>query len=230
MKRDAKTGIQYEVLKDCSLLQACEWIAFGWEPMKPVYEKAIGRYRENYYDFKFLSQTEYIDRDEIREAQNILKCLLYSNKINATGILFKSVDFDLEVKPTSLKRQNLTEIKEYIDDFQIIFYKSALACYNTIDKDWTIAKYVEINFEELKKVYPRKKIVSTTIDKDKKDKTEYKSFYLQLMLEVIKEEKITKNNQSKQEVLKDIFVNKLKKLGYASNKHCRCNGYSYKGT
>lgn len=34
-----------ETLKFCSILQACEWIAFGWEPTTQQYEEMLGRHR-----------------------------------------------------------------------------------------------------------------------------------------------------------------------------------------
>ncbi len=31
--------IEVKILNECTLLQACEWIAFKWEPMNNVYNQ-----------------------------------------------------------------------------------------------------------------------------------------------------------------------------------------------
>jgi hypothetical protein len=69
---------------------------------------------------------------------------------------------------------------------------------------------VEIDFEELKQVFPKKG--------DGKAMPPYISPFLEVMFEVIKEEKITEDNPDTKEVLADIIFKKLQKRNLSTNK------------
>ncbi len=78
--------------KTCDLLQACEWVAFGWEPMNKEDEFMTGRVRpeqpltENLLDINAeLSWERY--ETKINEAANKIKDLLQKGQLKAKGCL-----------------------------------------------------------------------------------------------------------------------------------------------
>ena len=85
--------VDVEILDTCTLLQACEWIAFQWEPMSDLYEQYDGRIRPQHPLFAGLNfgQTTKptIDWDKynptITKAKAALKITLIQAQLVVTG-------------------------------------------------------------------------------------------------------------------------------------------------
>lgn len=194
--------IKVEILDKCTLLQACEWIAFKWSPMDAIYEQHEGRIRPENPTFNLdlgtnpkpsIEWEEY--RDNLRKAVASLHIALFNKQVNAVGVLIPTEKIPLGGAPLQEERGVIkfekfftldTENNRFMVGNDPIFYD------------------ILIDFSELASVFPG------TI---KNQPNGYKSKYMLLMDEVINQEGITDKNQSKHDILTDIFKQKLKANG-----------------
>lgn len=82
------------VSKLCTVSNACEWIAFGWKPVAPIYK---------YTDGKFINENGKIDRNyktgylqAMKIASYKLLVAIYEGKLAA--ISFKDVEGSKEIE------------------------------------------------------------------------------------------------------------------------------------
>lgn len=180
-----------EILDKCNLLQACEWIAFGWEPMKPIYEHAIGRRRFNMIKpdgnrIVIDGGSEQLSYNEnINSALGKLELAIYTKQIIAYGI----TDFGLEIQKTDDTYLKTINNARFMDK-DIVLNKEEQELYNFISNkpkvfpiedvsenfntniitnemstgDTFMGAYhnIEIEFSILKKVFPCKKNLKST--------------------------------------------------------------------
>ncbi|MDR2933786.1 MAG: hypothetical protein LBU68_00700 [Rickettsiales bacterium] len=184
-------NLEIEILEECTLLQACEWIAFDWKPMSEMYENAIGRVRPM---FDVILKREY--DQSIERAKNLLLVALYQGKI-----IPKYNDFMW----SSIENKILNN-----DDMQIILNGNDLCTSNSLffperrkGKASDICIPVKINFEELQKFFPSKKKIVPN------ESLSYTTPYLEIMNEIIAEFKITQDNQLLKKQLIDPIKEKM---------------------
>ncbi|MDR1697125.1 MAG: hypothetical protein LBR41_02820, partial [Rickettsiales bacterium] len=75
------TDVEY--LDKCTLLQACEWIAFGYKPRLAIYEAAATPPRPSPYESNQLKIEKYLK--DMNDAKNKLKLALFQKTIIAKG-------------------------------------------------------------------------------------------------------------------------------------------------
>ncbi|MDR1691339.1 MAG: hypothetical protein LBR35_00655 [Rickettsiales bacterium] len=215
-------NIEPEIFKDCNLSQACEWIAFKWKPMDKMFEEAIGRNRPDgalsnnrgltlKRDYVNTEYQEYAK--EIIKAKNLLKILLYKKEIVATGLPYYQIPNNatqLEMENLLVKMNKRIDITHFPINFELSTHNSQL---HEEDSRFPSYTQVQINFEDLKKVFPAKK------EPKLKSQLSYTTPYLDIMLEVIEEEKITNENQDKKDRLVGIIKSKMKELNLDESKN-----------
>lgn len=188
--------VDVEILDTCTLLQACEWIAFQWEPMSDLYEQYDGRIRPQHpllagLNFD-LTTKPTIDWDKyksaITKAKAALKIALIQAQLVATGTYIP--------EHTDESTHNEREDIEFEDGFKLDIQNNRILL-----NGQAIYANIRIDFMKLLSIFP---------GSNRKQKNTYKSAYMQLMDEVINQEHITDKNQSKKTVLKDIIIQKMK--------------------
>lgn len=187
------TMFNIEILDTCTLRQACEWIAFAWEPMKQAYEEYSEHIRPT--DSKSPEFQEY--EQQIKKASRALRIALIQKQLKIVGVRLHTSgsfrplgSFQISFNPESI---------DFMDDYTFdINNNNILNTQNEI-----VAQYVDIKFDELKSVFSHR-------EPKKQTKDVYKSTYMLIMEEIIQEENISDKNQSKKEVLKDIVIHKMK--------------------
>lgn len=194
--------IEVKILNECTLLQACEWIAFKWEPMNNVYEQYEGRIRPRnpIFDINLgdnpkpsIEWDKY--RDGLAKGVAALKIALCQKQINAVGRFFPEKNTPLGSAPLQPERT--------VIDFEEFFSLDTTDNQIIVGND-PIFYDILISFTELVSIFP---------GQNRKHFNTYKSEYMLLMEEVINQEGITDKNQSKQELLKDIIEQKMKDKG-----------------
>lgn len=194
--------IEVKILNECTLLQACEWIAFKWEPMNNVYEQYEGRIRPRnpIFDINLgdnpkpsIEWDKY--RDGLAKGVAALKIALCQKQINAVGRFFPEKNTSLGSTPLQPERT--------VIDFEEFFSLDTTDNQIIVGND-PIFYDILISFTELVSIFP---------GQNRKHFNTYKSEYMLLMEEVINQEGITDKNQSKQELLKDIIEQKMKDKG-----------------
>ncbi len=191
--------IKVEILDNCTLLQACEWIAFKWEPMATVYEQYEGRIRPQnpMFDINLGNKPKpSIEWDKYRDglAKGVaaLKIALTKKQINSIGRLFPQ-------RGTPLGGA-LLQPERTVIDFEEFFSLNTTNNQITAGNE-PIFYDILIPFAELVSIFP---------GQNRKQVNTYKSEYMLLMEEVVNQEGITDKNQSKQDILKDIIAQKMK--------------------
>lgn len=200
------------ILENCTLLQACEWIAFGWEPMEKVYEDAICRDKSKLGECSKNEHNTIILSKEIVNAMNLLKVVLYEKKLIAYG--FESIGirekYQKDIMHSNFDFDDMY-CYEFDDSIKNIDIDSSDISFdfkcNVLIVGFQHYKDIQINFNELKKLFPFNEKSKIIKDSDCK----YKTVYMQIMEEVIIEENLSNENQRKKEVLKDIIMDKMKK-------------------
>jgi hypothetical protein len=215
-----------EFLDKCTLLQACEWIAFKWQPMLPIYEDVSGRNQPSPFD------SDAPHNKSIKIAANHLKLTLYQKDIIARGKPeFMDIPDDLDsghmgaYTGTKCAYEYAKNIKNVnfvaqrpddsgIDDRGRIEIKnipqdvSLNAGANNITINLIRYVDVEIDFAELQRAFPDNAASAT-----RPEIGSYTTPYINVMLEVIQEEKLSPENQGKAEYLATVIREKLEKLG-----------------
>lgn len=191
--------IRVEISDKCTLLQACEWIAFKWEPMDNVYEQYEGRIRPRppIFNTKFGGNPKpSIEWDkysyELSKAVAALKIALFKKQISSIGRLCPNKD-------TPLGGFSLQPERTVID-FEEFFYLDTINNQITVG-DEPVFYDILISFAELVSIFP---------GQNRKQVNTYKSEYMLLMEEVINQEKITDKNQSKKDELQKTIEQKMK--------------------
>ena len=185
---------EIEVLDTCTIQQACEWIAFGWEPMKPAYEEYCEHIRPT--DTKSPEFQEY--ELKIKKASTALRIALIQNRLNVVGTRLHTSG---SLRPLGSFQMSFNpEAIDFMDDYTFNIYNNDILN----SKNEIVAQHVSITFDELKSIFPHQESLNQT-------KGTYKSVYMLIMEETIQEEHISDKNQSKKEVLKEIIIQKMKK-------------------
>ncbi|MDR0726956.1 MAG: hypothetical protein LBF37_02730 [Rickettsiales bacterium] len=218
--------ISVEFLEKCTLSQACEFLAFGFEPMLPIYEDMVGR---NVSRAEMMSVDDYVNDfhnnyydSKLFDAKAELTVALYQKLLTAKGIpdfeneIFEgsdilskaefagkklAYDYEKAINSSFQSKINITDIPAnvYIDVNK-----------NEITTKSLLYKEVEIDFSELQSL--REELSESEPEKHKlKPELSYTTPYIDIMLEVIAEQKITEDNQGKKEQLKSEIMTKLTK-------------------
>ena len=148
-----------EVSKTCTLQQACEWIAFKWEPMIPQYEEYCNHIRprspEDVNPLEELvspspkpTYTWEKYNDEMHKAKAKLTIALLKKDVVAMGRLkvYKKCFLSAE-------KQDVQFDSDDILNWQSNTIMHTLAGANTYN-DLLIREDIEIEFEQLKQVFP----------------------------------------------------------------------------
>ncbi len=216
--------LEPEILEKCNLRQACEYIAFGWEPLEEIYEKLECRNRQiDNYDAE-------IEQARLKLILAFIKggLSLYANK----GYFYSDINGDEK-----------SEIHEEVDIFEPLekFFLNELYLdpnininencffYGYLDRENTgdyscVSKYesfvfCKVNFIELKDLFSRKSIPSVNYGSPFSSKEIYTSPYIEIMLEVIKEQKITKQNQMIKKQIVYLLEEKMKTKNLPTSKN-----------
>lgn len=187
-----------EILNECTLLQAAEWISLQWEPMDKIYEQSEGRRRPKppwlpNIDFDTAQPSIEWDKysDGIAKGTAKLTIALRKKQITATGKLVHTDNLPLGSTPIQSEREPI--------DFESFFDLDISNNRVTVANE-PLYTDIRIDFDELSSLYQ---------GPNRKHPNEYKSIYMKLMEEVVFQENITDKNQSKHAVLKDIIINKM---------------------
>ena len=189
----------------CTLKQACEWIAYRWEPLSPVYEKAAERNPSP---------------AELEKAKHKLVALLFDKNITARGkpcfdnpgddllsnVIFirEKGSYEYQRNTNALNPNGKIQIKDISEDVVMDINQ------NTIQSHYIVYENVEIDFAELKAVALQ--------SYRNPEERQYTTPYIDIMLEVIEEEQIAKDNQGKAELLQGLILSKMKKAGLPESK------------
>ncbi len=108
------TMFDVEILDTCTLQQACEWIAFTWEPMKQAYEEYSEHIRPR--DSKSPGFQEY--EQQIKKASRALRIALIQKQLKITGVRLHTSgnlrplgSFQISFNPESI---------DFMDDYTLI--------------------------------------------------------------------------------------------------------------
>lgn len=183
-----------EILDTCTLQQACEWIAFSWEPMKPAYAEYCEHIRPT--DSKSPEFQEY--EQQIKKALRALRIALIQKQLQIVGVhlpMYGSLrplgSFPISFRPKAV---------DFMDDYTLNIYNNDILN----SKNEIVAQQLSIKFYELKSIFPH-------LGPQPQTKDTYKSVYMLIMEEIIQEENISDKNQSKKEALKNIVLQKMKR-------------------
>lgn len=191
-----------EIFENCNLQQACEWIAFKQKPMEFIRANAQGFRRGTLLPDKSagilyeimantrLDITQY-DRDyseQIYAAAAKLKLAIYDGDIIAYGNA---------LTPENTQQPQTVKITDISDTIKLDILQ------NTLTTNGTTYERVYIPFKDLKRMFHQASTVFDTIG------TRYSTPYMDIMVEVIKEQKINKTNQPPVKILTDIIAKKM---------------------
>lgn len=214
--------IDYEILNECTIRQACEWIAFYEQPKLDIYYEMPGGNRPNATN----SSPEVVAKynAKISDALVLLKIALFHKHIVAHGTpdlenkVFDDADIAAHSEFTSVELRHNHEYKTgllELHSFDILNVPSDVKL--DIEKNEIVThgmryKNIEIDFTDL---------MDTFYPDDEEDATppvrpeigSYTTPYINVMLQVIEEEKLSSENQGKAEYLATVIREKLEKLG-----------------
>lgn len=187
--------------KNCCLTEACEWIAFGWEPVSQIYRQVDERFidKNGYVDLEYSLNEKYLKA--IRIASFKLLIALYEKQIAGLGVRFKTNDSPCFEKYCRVRVDDCSRI--YFEYEQIICPKSEYSY-----------KYVYLSFKDVKKCFPRDENGNPIIEETKQKKIGYNSLYMEIMNKVIDDLSITEKNQSSK---KSIYYHVLAKYAKQYN-------------
>ncbi len=190
-----------EIFENCTLQQACEWIAFKIPPMEQIRANAQGfkRYTLLSPDFEnpsilssfelhFATQADKDYSKQIYDAAAKLKLALYDGDINAYGVI--------STPDKQPQHQQITNIPNTV---KLDIGK------NTIQINDTTYTDIYIPFRNLKPAFcpAYAETAFNAIEK------RYSTPYMEIMVEVINELKITDTNQPQIKVIKELILQKL---------------------
>ena len=195
------------VSKLCTVSNACEWIAFGWKPVAPIYK---------YTDGKFINEDGKIDRNYKTGYLQAMKIVsykllvaIYERRLAAIG--FKDVEGSKEIedfKPLRVKVNDCSEI-----NFSNEGIECPLMKYNY--------RFVIMNFKSVQKCFPRDENgnpIEEPVKETKQQKREYNSLYMDIMNSVVKDLCITEKNQpSKKSIYFHVLDKYTKKYNLSNN-------------
>ena len=194
-----------EIFENCTLQQACEWIAFKIPPMEQIRANALGfkRHALLHPDFettpifseialRFTTQADKDYSKQIYDAAAKLKLALYDGDINAYGMV--------STPDKQPQHQQITNIPNTV---KLNIGK------NTIQINDTTYTDIYIPFRNLKHAFcpAYAETAFNAIEK------RYSTPYMEIMVEVINELKITDTNQPLKKILTDVIIQKMTEHG-----------------
>lgn len=194
-----------EIFENCTLQQACEWIAFKIPPMEQIRANALGfkRHALLHPDFettpifseialRFTTQADKDYSKQIYDAAAKLKLALYDGDINAFGVV--------STPDKQPQHQQITNIPNTV---RLDIEK------NTIQINDTTYTDIYIPFRDLKHAFcpTYAETAFNAIEK------RYSTPYMEIMVEVINELKITETNQPLKKILTDVIIQKMTEHG-----------------
>ena len=190
-----------EIFENCTLQQACEWIAFKIPPMEQIRANALGfkRHALLHPDFettpifseialRFTTQADKDYSKQIYDAAAKLKLALYDGDINAFGVV--------STPDKQPQHQQITNIPNTV---KLDIGK------NTIQINDTTYTDIYIPFQDLKREFHSRHSTTAFNAIEKR----YSTPYMEIMVEVINELKITDTNQPQIKVIKELILQKL---------------------
>ena len=190
-----------EIFENCTLQQACEWIAYKTPPMDLIRANAQGfkRYTllspdvENpsilsSFELHFATQADKDYSKQIYDAAAKLKLALYDGDINAYGMV--------STPDKQPQHQQITNIPNTV---KLDIGK------NTIQINDTTYTDIYIPFQDLKREFHSRHSTTAFNAIEKR----YSTPYMEIMVEVINELKITDTNQPQIKVIKELILQKL---------------------
>lgn len=194
-----------EIFENCTLQQACEWIAFKIPPMEQIRANAQGfkRYTLLSPDFEnpsifsslelhFATQADKDYSKQIYDAAAKLKLALYDGDINAYGVV--------STPDKQPQHQQITNIPNTV---KLDIGKNTIQINNTTYTD------IYIPFQDLKREFHSRHSTTAFNAIEKR----YSTPYMEIMVEVINELKITDTNQPLKKILTDVIIQKMTEHG-----------------
>lgn len=194
-----------EIFENCTLQQACEWIAYNIPPMEQIRANAQGfkRYTLLSPDFEnpsilssfelhFATQADKDYSKQIYDAAAKLKLALYDGDINAYGMV--------STPDKQPQHQQITNIPNTV---KLDIGK------NTIQINDTTYTDIYIPFQDLKREFHSRHSTTAFNAIEKR----YSTPYMEIMVEVINELKITDTNQPLKKILTDVIIQKMTERG-----------------
>lgn len=134
------------ILKDCTLLQACEWIAFKWEPMSKQYEEYCNHIRpqspfDNVIDIMKTSPKPTFSWEE------------YVNKTNQAKAALTIALLQKEICAKGINKHYQTIMHE-LQDVPFDEHDNIDLTNNAISSPFYTFVEIRISFDTLKKVFP----------------------------------------------------------------------------
>lgn len=207
-----------KIFENCTLLQACEWIAYKIPPMEQIRAEAQGFKRGILLPdkstgilYEMLANnrpgiTQY-DKDYsecIYDAMAKLKLAIYDEDVTIYGDMFGLGKAEqLLPIPPEPARPRFVQITNVPENVKLDLSK------NTLDTVGITYTDVYIPFKDLRKTF-HNTYAKTAFDDIE---TRYITPYMEIMVEVINEQKITVINQPQKDTLKDIILKKLADRG-----------------
>lgn len=194
-----------EIFENCTLQQACEWIAFKIPPMEQIRANAQGfkRYTLLSPDFEnpsifsslelhFATQADKDYSKQIYDAAAKLKLALYDGDINAYGVVSTPDKHPQHQQITNIPNTVKLDIGQ-----------------NTIQINDTTYTDIYIPFRDLKHAFcPTYAETAFNAIENR-----YSTPYMEIMVEVINELKITDTNQPLKKILTDVIIQKMTEHG-----------------
>ncbi len=175
--------IKPEILNNCSLLQACEWIAFGWEPTTPYYEYLLNYQRPT--NSKYVSKRFKYENKKLAEQNENLNTQDYDNKIQDAirKLEYLIIKNKIDIEETYFEPSRLLGKRKLkpSEDMSLDLVNNSINQF--------VNKFQDINISV-------KQLKAAFIENDNiNNKSEYLSPYLKIMLNIIKDMNISKDNQ-----------------------------------
>lgn len=199
-----KSFLEPTISERCTLRQACEWIAFGWEPMAQPDENALSEKRIRETKEYTEKLTDAAAKLKIALAKDVLPStegspIFFNHNVSTFGAETK------EIVEVSYEGELWTPMKLSNFNFELMLVENMIKVPFKREQEKGYAD-VLIVFGELKDVFS--KVLG------RRDlKPTYLSPYMEIMIEVANELKITENNQPQKKALVDVFKKQMKKYG-----------------
>lgn len=218
-----------KIFENCTLLQACEWIAYKIPPMEQIRARARGFRRGVLLPDKstgmlyemvangnlYITQYDKDYSENIWSAMDKLKLAIYDGSITVYGDIsgYESAHKLLEIATTGkrpmlgseprIPEKKFVQIKDIPNTVSLNIETGVIKANGIEYTD------VYIPFKDLKTVF-HNAYAKTAFDDIE---TQYITPYMKIMVEVINEQKITAKNQPQKDTLKDIILKKLAERG-----------------
>ena len=210
-------------LSKCNLIQALEWIAFGYEPVRPEDEKLDGReiYRGTIIPNRFgFKKSAVSDEEKAYESAILCSVELFTKAIILGKITIYAQHISHYGYTDNSKQLKITELEDYNPEkVQLEFSDDLSKIYITIPSQNIYQPHAwccdDLYFlvDELKKIFPQKRLKKQKIKSINNTLREYTTPYLDIIDELISEKFYKNPKLLVKKQLSFIISEKMKEKG-----------------